>query len=295
MFQKLRNQITHLAHNFAFEDACTRLQTLIFAYSKQQLKSIITPIGIIPEDIPHDSTEEKIYAKAADIVLAKCFQELGLSSIVVKQRSGCADVVAKSIFHNYSLVADAKAFRLSRTAKNQKDFKVQSMAHWRGDNDFSILTCPYFQYPLTHSQIYTQALEGNVLLFSWEHFSYMLEKGIKENEHFSLAPLWNASAEIAKQFSIADKEIFFWDKQDLLMCNFLNCTIKDFKDNFESIRKKMIRRGENEILYYKEQLKEINAFSREQAIKELIKHRKIHEKVATIQKFIQLMETSSRN
>ena len=27
----------------------------------------------------------------------------------------------------YSLVADAKAFRLSRTAKNQKDFKVQAM------------------------------------------------------------------------------------------------------------------------------------------------------------------------
>ena len=66
--------------------------------------------------------------------------------------------------------------------KNQKDFKVESMEHWRGDNDYSVLVCPYFQYPKTLSQIYGQALNNNVSLFSWEYFSILLRNNIKESE-----------------------------------------------------------------------------------------------------------------
>jgi hypothetical protein len=84
--------------------------------------------------------------------------------MVNKERSNCADVVGKSVIHGYSFVGDAKAFRLSRTAKNQKDFKVKSMSDWRGDHDYSILVCPYFQYPKNNSQIYGQALDGNICL-----------------------------------------------------------------------------------------------------------------------------------
>ena len=88
---------------------------------------------------------------------------------VLTQRGNCADIIARSQFHGYTMVGDAKAFRMSRTAKNVKDFKVSSMALWRGNNDYSVLVCPYFQYPRNTSQIYQEALKDNVALFSWEY------------------------------------------------------------------------------------------------------------------------------
>ncbi len=112
---------------------------------------------------------------------------------VIRERSNCADIIAQSKFHNYSFVGDAKAFRLSRTAKNVKDFKIDSMVHWRGDNDYSVLACPYFQYPKSNSQIYKLALEGNVSLFSWEYLYIVLSENIMENETINLQELWNQS------------------------------------------------------------------------------------------------------
>lgn len=52
-----------------------------------------------------------------------------LETRVLTERGDAADVEAVS--SNFSFVADAKAFRLSRTARNQKDFKVQAMDRWK--------------------------------------------------------------------------------------------------------------------------------------------------------------------
>ena len=67
-----------------------------------------------------------------------------------------------------------KAFRLSRTAKNQKDFKVEALSKWRKDKDFACFICPLYQYPKNTSQIYRQAIERNVTLLSYIHLVYML-------------------------------------------------------------------------------------------------------------------------
>ena len=165
IFSKLISLMQKFVARDDFQTATDEMQQFIFSLTKTQFNSLIAEIGVIPEYIEHDSTEEKLYTKVSDIILAKCFIELGLKASVLKKRSNCADVVARSQYHNYSLVADAKAFRLSRTAKNPKDFKVESMVHWREDNNFSVLCCPYFQYPKNKSQIYGQALIGNVGIF----------------------------------------------------------------------------------------------------------------------------------
>jgi type II restriction enzyme len=81
--------------------------------------------GDIPEGFGHDSTAEKLYSKYTDAILTQTFRAIGLRSFVLKERADAADVEAFA--DDFSFVADAKAFRLSRTAKNQKDFKVQSM------------------------------------------------------------------------------------------------------------------------------------------------------------------------
>lgn len=149
-----------------FATASNNLQNILFDISRTEVLSLITEIGIIPEDIGHDSSEEKLYTKVSDILFAKALKEMNLEVTVLRERSNCADIMAQSKYHNYSLVGDAKSFRLSRTAKNAKDFKVDSMIHWKEDNDFSVLVCPYFQYPKSNSQIYRSALNGNVSLFS---------------------------------------------------------------------------------------------------------------------------------
>lgn len=136
-YAKLLDLIYNLSNtDDGFAVSVEKLQECVYGLSREELIPLLENIGIIPESIKHDSTEEKLYSKASDIVLAKAFHELGLKSMVLKERADCADVTAKSLLHNYSMVADAKTFRLSRTAKNQKDFKVKAMVDWRGDNDY---------------------------------------------------------------------------------------------------------------------------------------------------------------
>jgi type II restriction enzyme len=165
-FEKLKSKIKTLSTGRNFSIVSNKLEKEIFSLSRGEVITLIAEIGTIPECIEIDSTEEKLYTKASDILLAKALQEMGLKAQVFKERSGVADIFAKSCFHNYTLIGDAKTFRLSRTAKNQKDFKVESMTHWTDNSDYSVLCCPYFQYPHSKSQIYNQALNGNVLLFS---------------------------------------------------------------------------------------------------------------------------------
>lgn len=78
--------------------------------------------GAMPEHYGHDSSEEKLYSKYTDAIISESLAAIGLNSAVITARADAADVQARG--GGFSLVADAKAFRLSRTAKNQKDFKV---------------------------------------------------------------------------------------------------------------------------------------------------------------------------
>ncbi len=290
LFSELRSLIKDELAKGDFKRAGDSIQNVVFSLEKASLIPIITEIGAIPEDIVHDSSEEKLYAKTTDIVLAKCFQELGLQSAVNRERANCADVVAKSSMHGYTLVGDAKAFRLSRTAKNQKDFKVNSMVDWRGDNDYAVLVCPFYQYPKTNSQIYGQALDGNVTLFSWEHLSVLLENDIIESPELNLSVLWNVSNVLSDITPVAEKNIAFLKNQNEIIRSYLHLSEEVFNSNFTNFKTKIINRGEAEILYWKSQIEVIKNYTREQAVKELLTSLKLNKKIASIKKFINSLE-----
>ncbi len=127
--------------------------------------------GDIPESYGHDSSEEKLYSKYTDALLSEAFKSLGLKSLVLKERADAADV--EVFASGYSFVADAKAFRLSRTAKNQKDFKVQAMDGWKRGKNFAMVVCPIYQLPTRASQIYQQASARNVCLLSYSHLAVL--------------------------------------------------------------------------------------------------------------------------
>lgn len=129
--------------------------------------------GDIPESYSHDSSEEKLYSKYTDALLNESYKAMGLRSLVLKERGDAADVEAFG--PNYSFVADAKAFRLSRTAKNQKDFKVQAMDGWKRGKPFAMVVCPIYQLPTKSSQIYEQASSRNVCIFTYAHLALMCQ------------------------------------------------------------------------------------------------------------------------
>ncbi len=285
-FAQLRALIKQEALNGDFQSSCDKIQNIVFNLDKSNFIPLINEIGSIPEDIEHDSSEEKLYTKVSDIILAKCFIELGLKAKVLKERANCADVIAKSQFHNYSLVADAKAFRLSRTAKNQKDFKVESMVHWKGDNNFSVLCCPYFQYPKNRSQIYGQALNGNVLLFSWEYFNLLLNKGVYETPNINLSILWNWSNKISQTTTIQNKNICFLAQQNKYLSEILNISCNDFENNLKVFKQSIVIRGEKEVEYWQNKINFIKEYSKEEAINMLIKSLKLNEKINSINNYI---------
>lgn len=246
---------------------------------------IVREIGVIPESIPHDSTQEKLYSKASDAVLARAFRELGLNSTVLSERGDSADVQAQSPIYGYTLVADAKAFRMSRTAKNQKDFKVVALSGWRRDADYAVLCSPYFQYPTAQSQIYAQSLDYNVCLLGWEHIIYLLEHNIKETETTNLSTLWSISADHANTCVIANKKRCFVDILNQRVNSLVSAPVsfmESLQRQFEMIQQRSLQ----EISYWEHELLTVQNLSLEEAISELIKYRKIDEKIAQIRKYV---------
>lgn len=284
-FRELRGLIINKADK-SFVEASDELETILFNISTKETISLLTEIGIIPEDIAHDSTEEKLYTKVSDILFAKALKELNLEVRVLRERSNCADIIAQSKFHGYSLVGDAKAFRLSRTAKNAKDFKVESMVHWRGDNDYAVLTCPYFQYPRSNSQIYKSALDGNVALFSWEYLHILLSSKVKETQNVNLCDLWNQSAIIRQNVTIENANKCFLGQQDVNIQALTRIPSNKYNLLFSKIKDGIITRGNNEIQYFMDEISRIRNLDKETAIEELIRCMKLDSKIETIRNFI---------
>lgn len=125
--------------------------------------------GAIPETYAYDSSAEKLYAKYTDVVIHEAFKALGLNSAVLMERTDAADV--ECVCDSYGFVADAKAFRLSRTAKNQKDFKVQALANWKQGKPYAMVVCPVYQLPSRTSQIYYQAVARSVCVYTYTHLA----------------------------------------------------------------------------------------------------------------------------
>ena len=288
-FKTLRKEIIEKS-KLDFVTASTQLEELVFNCTKDEILSIITEIGIIPEDIRHDSSEEKLYTKVSDIIFAKALKEIGYEVQVLRERADCADIIAQSHFHSYSLIGDAKAFRLSRTAKNAKDFKVNSMVHWRGDCDYSVLACPYFQYPKNTSQIYKDALDGNVSLFSWEILYILLKENVKETQELCLKEIWNQSAFIAKSTAVDKSKTNFLATQNKNIAKIIGITNDKFEEYFTTIKRLLVSRGSEEIHYYENERERVEKLSRKEAIQELLISMKLNSKIETIKQFIDQLQ-----
>lgn len=263
-----------------FNDCVAKLEKIVAKLSIEEIRTSILKCGVIPELLAHDSTEEKLYAKYSDILLARAFTYMGIDSKVIKERAGAADVEGKTA--QYTIVIDGKVFRLSRTAKNQKDFKVDALDKWRKGKDFACLISPLYQYPKNKSQIYSQAIGRNVTLLSYIHLYFILCQD--HPEKFDYKPLWLVGKKMRKTKEAAK----YWQKIDETLCKIFGKNI-DSLQKVKKLETTLLKRAAGaEMNYINGRIKLIKSLSHEEAIGKLIRTEKLEKRLAQIKKIVGL-------
>ena len=235
--------------------------------------------GSIPESYNHDSSEEKLYSKYTDCLLSLTYKAIGLKSIVIKERADVADVEAFG--EGYSFVADAKAFRLSRTAKNQKDFKVQAMHRWKHGKSNAMVVCPIYQLPKSQSQIYESATSSDVCIFTYSHLALLLSYSEIEGNKKAQELLYKIF-KIVPMLSVSKNATDYWLG--------INKTLLEFSPKIETLwqneklasLESITIAKEEDLTYLAKQRENIMRMSHDEALNELIKINKIDSKIKII-------------
>lgn len=288
MTKTFREKVIDDIFKFSGEkNAFELIESKYCSLDKKTLCKELIQVGIMPEVFDHDSSEEKLWSKFSDIVLAKSLELIGLPSEVLRTRGNSADVYSKT--KKYTLVSDAKCFRLSRTAKNQKDFKVKALDDWRRQDTYALLVSPLSQYPADKSQIYPQAFSQNVTLLSYVHLQFFIEKGIKGN----LEDLWKLPVYISKNYKKEDQKRghTYWHAVDAVVCKITGQSIETLAEYKKLEIEKTKEIGEEGINYWKSKIEEFKKLSREEAVRLLIKSQKIEQKIQTIKKAVEKVLT----
>ncbi|MCC5944455.1 MAG: HindIII family type II restriction endonuclease [Bernardetiaceae bacterium] len=235
--------------------------------------------GNIPESYGHDTSQEKQYSKYTDVLLSFAYKAIGLKSFVIAERADVADV--EGFGEDFSFVADAKAFRLSRTAKNQKDFKVQAMDRWKHGKPYAMVVCPIYQLPSRNSQIYQQAITRNVCVFTYSHLALLVRYANEISsskpesllyEIFKTIPALNPSKSAVDYWLGVNKTILDYSKSIFELWQ------DEKKAAIESIEIAKVEA----LKFLASEREKVMRMSHEEAIMELLKANKIESKIRTI-------------
>jgi len=236
--------------------------------------------GSIPEHYGHDSSEEKLYSKYTDSLLAAAYQHIGLTSTVIEERADAADVEAAG--KDFSLVGDAKAFRLSRTAKNQKDFKIEAMDGWKRGKPHAMVVCPIYQLPARTSQIYQQAIARNVCIFSYSHLAVLTQFCEELGKRFAQRLLF-ATLKCAENLNPTKDAVAYWTSVNRAMLEFHEAVGPLWRTEKLAMIEGLSVVKEEALIYLSKEREKILRMSREDAIKHLIEDRNIEGKERMIQ------------
>ncbi len=275
------NIIQSLSGNFEInaENIDNDLGEEIKKYGVEPLINHLRLCGNIPELYKHDSSEEKLYSKYTDSILSYAYQSIGLKSIVLTERADFADV---DVFaRDYSFVADAKAFRLSRTAKNQKDFKVQALDGWKHGKLYAMVVCPIYQLPNRSSQIYQQASVRNVCIFTYSHLSLLVNYAVLESKAKS-EELLHEIFKTVPALNPSKSAVDYWLAINKTMLNFAPL-ITDLWQEEKKASLESIRISKEEALtFLSEERAKIMRMTHKEAINELINISRIENKIKII-------------
>ncbi|MEM9423864.1 MAG: HindIII family type II restriction endonuclease [Spirochaetota bacterium] len=279
------DEISRLSGNFGVdaEKVEDEISKEIQANGIDALLGHLRLCGAIPENYGHDTSEEKLYSKYTDVVIHEAYKTIGFTSLVLKDRADFADV--ECVNNDYSFVADAKAFRLSRTAKNQKDFKVQAMDGWKHGKPYAMVVCPVYQLPTRASQIYRQAGARSVCIGTYTHLA-VFARYAKARSTSNTIELVHQVFKTVESMNPSKDANLYWQA--------VNRTILDFDDKIAAIWKEekqasveSIQISRDEALgFFASERERIMRLTKEQAIKEVLKASKLDNKIRTIRSVV---------
>jgi hypothetical protein len=259
-----------------------KLIRFLGAIDKENLKYYLAISGIIPEKIKHDSSEEKLYSKYIEYLGYLFFKISGFKAEVIDTRSEKADVMAEK--DGYKIVTDTKAVRLSRTALNVKDYKIDSLGStWRikENADYATLFNPYGFFLKSNSQLYAKAIEYNVTMISYTHLIFILS--IPDIEKKDLKPLWEVGKSL-QHLSPSDRKSAktYWEKLDSEVLS-LGLNKEKWKECRKKAADQMTAIIEEEVANIERQEQEIINMDVEVLRKKLIKSKKYDKIKASIE------------
>lgn len=262
-----------------FDNKGQIIEDFIHSLTTEEFLLLLSESGFIPEYYDHDSSEEKVYAKAMDLLVDFSFKKMGFESLVSKERSNAADVMVHTVNRSYSMVLDAKAFRVSRTALNPKDYKIEALNVWRKGADYACLVGPLVGFPEGKSRIFEESVKYNVTLLTFSHLQFMLERGFSDVE--KLRSLWNISSVIQSPDSQAKQ---YWAVLDKIYCGILGVSMYEWIAVRNRYFTGMLSVADKQIQYFTDEKNRLNSMPRDELIKVAIRALKLDEKITVIEK-----------
>ena len=236
--------------------------------------------GVIPEYYGHDTSEEKLYSKYTDVVIHAAYTAMGFASLVLKERANVADV--ECVTNDYSFVADAKAFRLSRTAKNQKDFKVQAMDNWKHGKPYAMVVCPVYQLPSLKSQIYKQAAESSVCIATYTHLSVLVRYAQKSTQNKAIE-LVHEVFRTVEAMNPSKNAVSYWQAVNRKFLDFDEVIGAIWRDEKLASNEAITILKEEALTFLAKERERIMRLSHADAIKEVLKSSTLDNKVQKVQ------------
>lgn len=235
--------------------------------------------GAIPERYGYDTSEEKLYSKYTDVVIHAAYLSMGFNSAVLKERADAADV--ECLNDDYSFVADAKAFRLSRTAKNQKDFKVQAMDDWKHGKSYAMVVCPIYQLPSHASQIYQQAGARSVCIGTYTHLAVFVRYAEASNKARAMKLVHEVFETVESMNPTKDANAY-WQAVNRKIINF-DVIIRNLWQEEKQASVESIHIAREEALgFLASERERVMRLTKNQAIREILKSSKLDNKIRII-------------
>lgn len=174
-----------------------KLNSELAQFSDQQFAFLLCHTGFIPEEYDHDSSEETIYTKLVEIVVAEWARRSGFDKTALPKQKASYEDITISDGANL-IVCDAKSFRLGRSQKapNVKDaLKEGDIPKWlnnyKGKNIRPL--GGMIAFPSQHDwsggsdfYFYLTNKDQPIICLFYEHLAFMLLEKIRKDKLIAL-------------------------------------------------------------------------------------------------------------
>lgn len=233
-------------------------------FDDNRFSNLLKHSGYIPDLYNNDSSEEVLYTKLVEVLVAEWAERMGFKSEIVKQKASKEDVTIN--IDNKIIVCDAKSFRLGRSQKapNVKDFlKLEDIRKWMESYEGSI--GGLVTYPCTHewkntsdAYRYCSTKDAPTLMLPYKYLAFLFDTRHKYDTN-NLVYLWDYE----KLFpNMLDRNIKggnktpYWNTINTKILEITNSTQEDFKSYMDNANKLIIS-------CINENLKKLNIAKRE--------------------------------